>query len=197
MSVDFKSSETHLNLMRAFAGESQARNRYTFAAEKANKQNLYVIQQLFKFTANQEKAHASIFFNHLEQLSGQTVTFEAGYPVEVTNSILELLRFAQHDETSEHVEVYPSFEQIARDEGFIAVAQSFKFVSEIEKKHSERFTLYADYLENNKLFESDNEEQEWMCLNCGHIHKGKKAPGMCACCQHNQGYFVRLEDAPF
>ena len=106
MSVDFKSSETLKNLMRAFAGESQARNRYTFAAGLCRQQKIQVLEDVFTFTANQEKEHAEIFYNHMKELAGETVHIDGGYPVDITNDILQLLRRAQHNELEEHDPVY-------------------------------------------------------------------------------------------
>ena len=102
MAVNFKTSETKLNLMRAFAGESQARNRYTFAAQLAKEQKLHVVEAVFTFTADQEKEHAQVFYNHLKEMAGETIQIDGGYPVDISQSVLELLRFAQHNEYEEH-----------------------------------------------------------------------------------------------
>ena len=109
MAVDFKNSETKDNLMRSFAGESQARNRYTFAAAQAKKENLHVIEEVFTYTANQEKEHAEIFYNHLKELSGETIHVDGGYPVDITDDMVKLLRMAQHNEYEEHDPVYKVF----------------------------------------------------------------------------------------
>lgn len=196
MSVDFKTSETHINLMRAFAGESQARNRYTFAADAALKQNLYVIHDLFNYTANQERAHAHVFMGHLTQFNGETIDITAGYPAETTTDILELLKFATHNEQEEHGDVYPKFAKIATEEGFPQIAQSFTKIADIEKTHGERFKLFADYMEQDRLFK-DDENTPWMCLNCGTIHYGKEAPAQCTVCHYNQGYFLRQSQTYF
>lgn len=196
MPVEFKNSETRANLMRAFAGESQARNRYTFAAEKAMKQKLHVIECIFRFTADQEKEHAAIFMNHLKELDGETVKVDGTYPVETTESVLQLLKNAQHNEMEEFDPIYKTFGEIAEKEGFPAVAASFRNIAKIEKSHSERFQKFADWMEQNQLFVSDM-ECGWLCLNCGHVHTGKSAPQMCPVCQHEQGYFVRITLAPY
>ena len=196
MQTDFKSSETAKNLMRAFAGESQARNRYTFAAECAKKQNLYVIEAVFKFTAGQEKEHAEIFYNHLKELGGQTVEINASYPVEPYDDVLKHLQSAVHNEYEEFDPVYKSFADTASQEGFSSVASSFNMIAQIEKTHGDRFKKFAESLEQNKLFISDIEEG-WMCLNCGHIINAKGAPAMCPVCKHEQGWFVRLSLAPY
>ena len=122
MSVDLKNSETLKNLMRAFAGESQARNRYTFAASVCRQQKLHVVEAVFRFTADQEKEHAEIFYNHMKELAGQTVAIDGTYPVDLTNDVKELLRKAQHNEYEEHDPVYKTFGDVAQQEGFSAVA---------------------------------------------------------------------------
>ena len=193
---NFKNSETKINLMRAFAGESQARNRYTFAAETAKKQSLYVIEAVFKFTANQELAHADVFYKYLSELSGQNIPADGTYPLDISNSVVDLLKFAAHNEFEEHDAVYQSFAQKAKDEGFLQISASFSNIAEIEKAHGMRFKKLAEQLEQNKLFVSDV-ECEWMCLNCGYIFKGKTAPENCPVCSHEKGYFIRLELAPF
>ncbi len=194
--VNFKESETKTNLMRAFAGESQARNRYTFAAEIAKKQGLYVIEAIFNFTANQELAHANVFMKHLSELSGENIQIDGSYPVEVTNSVVELLENATHNEFEEHDDIYKSFAEVAEREGQMQVAGSFKDIAIIEKTHAERFQHFAKLLKENKLFVSDV-ECEWMCLNCGNIYKGKQVPDVCPVCHHDKGYFIRLELAPY
>ncbi len=193
---NFKESQTKTNLMRAFAGESQARNRYTFAAEIAKKQGLYVIEAVFKYTADQELAHANVFMKHLSELNGETVEIDGGYPVEVTNSVIELLENAVHNETEEYEDVYKSFGEIAEQEGIMDVAGSFKDIANIENEHAKRFKLFAELLKQNKLFVADA-ECDWVCLNCGNIYKGKSVPEVCPVCYHEKGYFIRLELAPY
>ncbi len=196
MAVDFKNSETRENLMRAFAGESQARNRYEFAASIAKKQKIYVVSSIFKFTAKQEKEHAEIFYNHLKELNGQTIDIKGGYPVNVTDSVLELLKFAEHNEYEEYDPVYKAFGDKAKEEGFAKIASSFYKIAEIEKVHGNRFETFAKLLEENKLFVSDV-ECKWMCLNCGFIYDGTKVPEKCPVCDHEKGYFIRMEFAPY
>ena len=157
MSVDFKTSVTRENLMRAFAGESQARNRYTFAASQAKKQNLYVIHSVFSFTAGQEKEHAEVFYNHLSELSGSNIQIDGSYPVNIEQDIAKLLRAAQHNEYEEHDDVYLHFAEKAREEGFPRVAASFQQIAAIEKVHGDRFGMFAELLEQGKLFVSDVE----------------------------------------
>ena len=196
MAIDFKSSETKLNLMRAFAGESQARNRYTFGASQAKTNKLHVIEAIFTFTANQEKEHAEIFYNHLKDLAGETITIDGGYPVDITQSIVQLLRYAQHNEYEEHDDVYKAFGDKALEEGFPQIASSFHMIAEIEKIHGDRFGKFADLIEQNKLFISDV-ECAWMCLNCGYVYNGTNVPEAFPVCHHDKGYFIRLELAPY
>lgn len=194
--VDFKNSETKDNLMRAFAGESQARNRYTFAAELAEKQNHYAVSQVFLYTAGQEKEHAEIFYNHLKELSGETIFIDGGYPVDLSEDLSSLLQMAQHNEYEEHDDVYRKFGDKALEEGFLQVAHSFRSIAGIEKYHGDRFGKFAQYLDENKLYISDI-KTGWICLNCGFIIEGFKAPEKCPVCQHDKGYFIRLELSPF
>ncbi|MDN0032065.1 rubrerythrin family protein [Oscillibacter valericigenes] len=196
MSMELKNSETKINLMRAFAGESQARNRYTFAAGQAKQQKLHVIEAVFTFTANQEKEHAEIFYNHLKELSGETIQIDGGYPVDAAQDMAKLLRMAQHNEFEEFDPVYPAFGATAKEEGFAKVANSFDMISKIEQTHGERFGNLADLLEQGKLFLSDV-ECGWMCLNCGYVFTGKGAPEKCPVCDHDKGYFIRLSMAPY
>ena len=194
--MDFKMSETKENLMRAFAGESQARNRYTFAAEQAKEQNLHVVEAVFRFTADQEQEHAEVFYNHLKELAGKNIQIDGSYPVDIYETVLEVLKAAQHNEYEEYEPVYKSFGDKAMEEGFPQVAASFHQIAKIEKVHGDRFGELAELLEQNKLFISDV-ECKWMCLNCGHIHEGKEAPGKCPVCHHDRGYFIRFELAPY
>lgn len=191
MAVEFENSVTKDNLMRAFAGESQARNRYTFAASQAQKNGLHVISAVFAFTASQEKEHAEIFYHHLREMAGKNIFIDGGYPIDLSDDISELLSMAQHNEYEEHDEVYKSFGEKAKEEGYQQIAASFFRIAEIEKVHGDRFGKYARLLKEGKLFVSDVEE-EWLCLNCGYVHRGKKAPAVCPVCHHDQGYFIRF-----
>lgn len=196
MAVDFKNSQTKDNLMRAFAGESQARNRYTFGASQARKQHHHVIAEIFKLTADQEKEHAEIFYGHLKELAGENIQVDGAYPVDITDNLSELLRMAQHNEYEEYGTVYKSFGDIAEKEGFPKVAASFHMIAAIEKTHGDRFARFAQMIEDKKLFEADG-EVGWFCMNCGHIHWGTSAPKECPVCHHDQGYFIQFELAPF
>ncbi len=194
--IEFKNSETSKNLMRAFAGESQARNRYTIAAGIACQQKLPVVEQVFKFTADQEKEHATVFYNHLKELNGEVISIDGSYPVNNSASVPELIKAAAANEMEEYETVYKSFAKTAKEEGFGQVAASFEMIAAIEKTHSERFKELAELMDKNMLFAS-TEVESWMCLNCGHIHTGAKVPLFCPVCQHEQGYFLRLTKAPY
>lgn len=196
MGIEFKNSETKDNLMRAFAGESQARNRYTFAAQQAKKEKLYVVSAVFRYTAEQEKEHAEIFYNHLKELAGETIHVDGGYPVDLADDVAKLLRTAQHNEYEEHDPVYKAFGDKAKEEGFLNIASSFHKIAEIEKIHGDRFGRLAELLEQNKLFVSDV-KAAWMCLNCGYVFEGQKVPEKCPVCEHDKGYFIRFELSPY
>lgn len=196
MAVNFKDSETKDNLMRAFAGESQARNRYTFAAEQAENQRQHAVAQLFLFTADQEKAHAHVFYQHLQELAGETITVDGGYPIDISDDLPKLLRMAQHNEYEEHDDVYKHFAEKAKEEGFLKVAASFEMIGEVEKMHGDRFGQFAQWMEDNKLHISDV-KTGWICLHCGYVYEGKSSPEQCPVCGHDKGYFVRLELAPY
>lgn len=196
MSVDFSQSETRLNLMRAFAGESQARNRYTFAAGVARKKGLQVIEGVFTFTADQERAHAKVFYDQLAPLSGETITVDGGYPVDIFTEMADYLRAAQHNEYEEHDDVYAAFAQVADKEGFVEIAHLFRMVAAVEKTHGDRFGRFAELLEEDRLF-SEEKPVKWMCLNCGEIVETTMAPALCPICKHGQGYFIRLDMAPY
>lgn len=196
MATEFKNSETAKNLMRAFAGESQARNRYTIAADRAKEQKLTVVEAIFRFTAEQERAHAEVFYEHLRALDGSEITVDGGYPVNTATSVAQLLRYAQQNEYKEHDEVYKSFADIARQEGFSKISVDFENIAKIEKQHGDRFAALAEQIESGKLFLCDI-ECGWMCLNCGNVITAKGAPAQCPVCGVDQGFFIRLQLAPY
>ncbi|MEF9915990.1 MAG: ferritin family protein [Lachnospiraceae bacterium] len=196
MAINLKESETKENLMKAFAGESQARNRYTFAAEEAKKQNLYSIGQIFLYTGEQERAHGARYYQLLTTLSGQTIDICASYPVDDQMDILTILKQSRHNEFHEYEEIYQQFGDIAKEEGFLEVASAFYQIAEIEKCHGNRFAIIAQMLENGTYF-ARPKEHKWMCTNCGHIHEGRQVPGVCPACHHNKGFFIPIELAPY
>ncbi len=194
--MEFRNSVTKDNLMRAFAGESQARNRYTIAAGQARNEKLYVVEAVFRFTAEQEKEHAEVFYNYLNELAGENIAIDGAYPVDIAKDVAALLRMAQHNEYEEHDDVYQNFAKKAKEEGFDAIADTFTQIAEIEKIHGNRFGQFAKWLEDGQLFVSDV-ETAWMCLECGHIYHGTKVPPACPVCHNDRGYFIRLELAPY
>lgn len=196
MAVAFEQSETRKNLMKAFAGESQARNRYTFAAGQAGKAGIYVVERIFRYTADQEKEHAEIFYKHLKETAGENIEITGSYPVDIAGDLVSLLRSAQHNEYEEHDPVYKTFGDVAMEEGFPQIASSFHQIAQIEKVHGDRFGRFADALEDGSLFVSDVQVR-WICLNCGAVIEGKEAPSVCPVCQHDRGYFIRFELSPF
>jgi len=191
-----KGTQTEENIMRAFAGESQARNRYTFAAEKARKAKLHVIEAVFEFAASQELAHAKIFYDFLKESNGATIFVDGGFPVELYEDMYSLLNAAKHDEYQEHDEVYKNFGEIAEQEGFGVVAQTFKNIASIEKSHGDRFAYFAELIKDNKLFVSDV-STGFVCLNCGYVYTGTEVPEKCPVCKHDRGFFIRAELLPY
>lgn len=195
--ANLKGSKTMENLMRAFAGESQARNRYTFGADLAKKQNLYVLQELFTYTADQERAHADVFFDHLKELTGEEITIDNGsYPVTVYDKIEDVLKAAEKAEYHEHDTVYKEFAKVAKEEGFAPIASSFEKIASIEKVHGDRFKEYAEAVATGSLFKKTT-EQKWLCLNCGYIYEGKEAPQKCPVCHYPQGYYMLFTKSYF
>lgn len=194
--MELKDSKTKINLLRAFAGESQARNRYDYAASTAKSEGLYVIEQLFKYTANQEEAHGRVFYTALKEFNGENIVIDGAYPIGDYMNTLELLKSAKHNEGEEHNVIYKDFAAVAKEEGFTEIATTFENIASIEKEHEEKFARYASELENGTLFKKDTNIQ-WMCTNCGFIYEGKEAPKACPVCSHPQGYFIDLKEAEF
>ena len=181
-------SNTKINLMKAFAGESQARNRYIMSGSQAKKENLNIIEKVFNFTANQEFEHAKLFYKYLSELHGESINITADFPVDIYNNTLDLLKCAQNNEYAEYNNIYKSFGDEAKQEGFIEISEIFYKVADIEKIHGDRFSRFINLIESKKLFDSVKQES-WVCLNCGHIHVGSQAPEECPVCKHNQGYY--------
>jgi rubrerythrin len=180
-----KGSKTEKNLLKAFAGESQARNRYTFFASTARKEGYVQIQRIFEETAANEKEHAEVFFKHLE---GGVVEITAEYPAGVIGTTAENLFEAAEGEKLEWGTLYPEFEKIAREEGFHDVAESFEEIAEVEEEHEKRYRKLLANIKNGTVFKRD-EEVEWHCLNCGYIHHGNEAPEECPACKHSREYY--------
>ncbi len=194
--MDFKNSKTRENLLKAFAGESQARNRYTIAAGEARKNGLPILEAVFLFTADQEREHAEVFYKHLRECSGENIKIEGTYPIDLYSSVEELLRAAQGNEYHENEVVYKEFGDIANSEGFTVIGHTFHNIAAIEKVHGDRFGYFANLLEQNNLFVT-SVEAGWMCTKCGYILNSNKAPEKCPVCGHERGYFIRLGLAPY
>ena len=188
--MSIKGTQTEKNLLKAFAGESQARNRYSMFAKIAKKEGYEQIADFFLETAANEYMHAKIFFRHLE---GGPVEITATYPAGIEGTTKENLLAAAEGENEEWVELYPEFARIADEEGFPKVAASFRQIARIEKDHEERYRKLLANIEEDLVFESD-EEVVWFCRECGHIHVAKRAPGMCPVCMHPKAYFERKKD---
>jgi len=170
--------------MAAFAGESQARNRYTYYASIAKKEGYEQIAAIFTETADNEKEHAKRFFKFLE---GTPVTINATYPTVLGNTI-QNLKAAAMGENEEWVELYPEFAKIAEEEGFMDVAVVFRKIAEVEKHHEARYLKLLENVEQGKVFKKAS-SLEWKCRNCGYIHTGDSAPQACPACAHSQAYF--------
>ncbi|NOZ19713.1 MAG: rubrerythrin family protein [Planctomycetes bacterium] len=188
--MDLKGSKTEHNLLAAFAGESQARNRYTYFASKARKEGLIQVSLIFEETANQEKEHAKRFF---EQLKGGEVEITAGYPAGVIGDTAQNLEAAAGGEKFEWTELYPGFAKIAREEGFEAAAIIWESISVAEKQHEKRYRDLLNNIKEGKVFKRD-EAVVWRCINCGYLHEGTEAPKSCPACAHPQGYYELLAE---
>ncbi len=180
-----KGTRTEHNLLKAFAGESQARNRYTYFAGKAKKEGFVLVSKIFEETAEQEQVHAKQFFKFLE---GGSLEITAAYPAGMIGTTVENLKAAAEGENEEWTLLYPSFAQTAREEGFTEVAGTFTSISVAEKRHEERYNNLIRKMEEDRMFKRDN-PIVWRCLNCGYLHEGNEAPQKCAACKHPQSYF--------
>jgi rubrerythrin len=183
--MSIKGTKTEKNLLKAFAGESQARNRYHFFAKQAKKEGYEQIAALFEETALQEECHGKIFFRYLE---GGPVEITATYPGGIIASTAENLEAAAMGENEEWTELYPAFSRIAEEEGFKKIATSFKLIAAIEKQHEERFKKLHFNILNGNVFKRDTKVM-WVCRKCGFIHYGEKALLMCPVCEHPKAYF--------
>lgn len=183
--MSLKGTKTEQNLLKAFAGESQARNRYEFFAKVAKKEGYEQISAIFTETALQEKEHAKRFFKFLE---GGMTEITATYPAGIIGTTLENLKAAAEGENEEWTELYPEFAKVAEEEGFKDVAVAFKMIAKVEKFHEDRYMSLYNTLESGKVFEREG-KVIWKCRNCGFIHEAAKAPQKCPACLHPQSYF--------
>ena len=188
--MNVKGSKTEKNLLKAFAGESQARNRYTFFASIAKKEGFEQIAAIFHETADNEKEHAEVFFKYLE---GGEVVIEAGYPAGKIGGTAENLLSAAEGEKLEWGTLYPEFEKVARKEKFQDVAESFKEIAEVEEQHEKRYRKLLENVKKGLVFKRDS-VVKWKCRNCGYVHTGKEAPDTCPACKHTQDYYELLAE---
>jgi len=186
--MELKGSKTEKNLLTAFAGESQARNRYTYFASKAKKEGYMQISDIFTETANQEKEHAERLFKFLE---GGDVEVQAAFPAGVIGSTADNLKAGAGGEHYEWTEMYPGFAKTAREEGFSAIATVFESIAIAEKQHEKRYLDLVKNVENGTVFKKDK-KVIWRCRNCGFIYEGTEAPKVCPACAHPQAYFELL-----
>ena len=180
-----KGTRTEQNLLKAFAGESQARNRYTMYASVARKEGYEQIGALFLETAENEREHASLFYKKLE---GGSVEITATYPAGDIGKTIENLEYGANGEHEEWSIIYPGFAKVAREEGFEDVAKLFEKIATIENAHEGRYRKLYDNIKNNKVFTRD-EEVEWVCRECGYVHKGTSAPEICPVCSHPKSFY--------
>lgn len=182
--------KTEKNLLKSFAGESQARNRYTYFASKAKKEGYEQISAIFVETADNEKEHAKRFFKFLE---GGKTEIQASFPAGVIGDTVENLKSAAEGEHEEHSVLYPDFANTAREEGFETIARVFESVSVAEKQHEKRFLALAKNIEEDSVFKKNNSIR-WKCRNCGYIFEGPEAPAACPACAHPKAYFEVLSE---
>jgi len=185
---NLKGSRTERNILTAFAGESQARNRYTYFASQAKKEGYVQISTIFEETANQEKEHAKRLFKFLE---GGAVEFSATFPAGVIGPTLQNLKDAAAGENHEHTEMYPEFAQLARKEGFDDIAGVMEAIAVAEKQHEKRYLALAANIEAGRVFKRAK-TVVWRCRNCGYLHEGAEAPTECPACAHPQAHFELL-----
>jgi rubrerythrin len=185
---NLKGSDTEKNLLKAFAGESQARNRYTYFASVAKKEGYEQISAIFLETADNEKEHAKIFFKHLENSEGRAVEISAKYPAGKIGTTKENLLAAANGEKEEWTKIYQDFASTAKKEGFKNIAESFKQIAEVEERHEKRYRKLLKNIIEHKVFRKERIVM-WKCRNCGYVHIGKEAPKKCPACGHPQSYY--------
>ncbi len=185
-----KGTRTEQNLLKAFAGESQARMRYDYFASQAKKEGLEQIAAIFMETALNEKEHAKRFFKFLE---GNMVEITATFPAGIIGTTMENLKAAAEGENEEWTDLYPEFARIAEEEGFKEVASAFKLIAKVEEAHEKRYRTLYQNLEEGRVFER-GDKIVWKCRNCGYLHEGKKAPQKCPACLHPQSFFEIKEE---
>jgi rubrerythrin len=188
--TNLKGTQTEKNLLKAFAGESQARNRYTFFASTAKKEGYEQIAAIFLETAENEKEHAKVFFKYLE---GGEVEITAEYPAGKIGNTVENLLHAAEGERMEWGTLYPDFAEMAKEEGFEEVAESFTEIGEVEEEHEKRYRKLMESVKSGTVFKRAK-EVKWKCRNCGYVHHGTEAPMTCPACKHPQSYYELLAE---
>jgi len=184
--VSIKGTKTEQNLLKAFAGESQARNRYTYAAGVAKKEGFEQISAIFIETAENEREHAKVFFKFLE---GGDVEITASYPAGVIGTTADNLLAAAEGEKMEWGTLYPDFAKVAEEEGFADVAEAFKEIGEVEAYHERRYRKLLSNVQNGMVFVRGENTLKWKCRNCGYVHEGPEAPDLCPACKHPQAHY--------
>lgn len=190
MGKSIKGTETEKNLLKAFAGESQARNRYTYFASAAKKEGFEQISHVFAETAENEKEHAKVFFKYLE---GGEVTIMASYPAGAIKDTKTNLEEAADGEKMEWTSLYQDFAKVAKEEGFPEVARSFEQIAKVEKFHEARYRKLISNIESGEVFKKKN-AVKWHCINCGYVHEGAEAPKECPACRHPQSFYEVLAE---
>lgn len=190
MEKSIKGTQTEKNLLKSFAGESQARNRYEFFSKVACEEGYQQIANIFQKTADQEKQHAKRFFKFLE---GDALEITAAYPAGKIGITTENLKAAAMGENEEWTELYPSFAEIAKNEGLLEVSTAYRMIAKVEAEHEKRYLKLLSNIENEEVFKK-KEKVKWVCTNCGYVHEGEKAPDKCPACQHPMAFFEVYEE---
>jgi rubrerythrin len=188
--MELKGSQTEKNLLTAFAGESQARNRYTYFASRARKEGFRQMEAIFLETADQEKEHAKRLFKFLQ---GGSAEVTASFPAGVIGTTAENLAAGAAGENYEWTEMYPSFAKVAREEGFTDIATAFESIAVAEKQHEKRYLVLKENIEKDRVFKRE-EQERWQCRNCGYVHDGTEPPDECPACAHPRDYFELISE---
>lgn len=190
--MNLKGSETEKCLLKAFAGESQARMKYNYFASVAKKEGYEQISAIFQETADNEKEHAKVFFKYLKESKGEQLKISASFSSGYIGTTEENLIMAAEGEFEEHSKLYPEFAEIAKKEGFIEIAKSFEEVAEVEEQHEKRYRKLLSNIKEGILFKRKGENIKWKCRNCGYIHEGNEAPELCPACKHPRAHYELL-----
>jgi rubrerythrin len=187
--MELKGTQTEKNLLKSFAGESQARMRYDYFSSVAKNEGYVQISAIFAETALNEKEHAKIFFKYLKDSLGEAMEICASYPAGYIGTTEENLMMAADGENEEHSDIYPGFAKVAEEEGFLEIAESFREIAEVEEEHEKRYRKLLSNIKDGKVFSRPGEDVSWKCRNCGYVHKGENAPDVCPACRHPQAHY--------